>query len=140
MKLFISILLVLIFAFLTIIHVYWAIGGRWGSSAVIPTKTDTKKAIQPGPAASIVVALGLAALGSIVAWKATWLDLNLPYYIESFAMIFIAIIFLIRAVGDFKYVGFFKKIRNTHFAKNDTKYFSPLCLLIGFMALAMDAL
>jgi hypothetical protein len=46
----------------------------------------------------------------------------------------IAIIFLIRAIGDFRYVGFLKKIKNTKFAKKDTKYYSPLCSLISVLA------
>ena len=47
----------------------------------------------------------------------------------------IGIIMLIRAVGDFKYVGFFKKIKGTIFAQNDTHFYSPLCLLISINAL-----
>ncbi len=140
MKLLISSMLILIFLFLSLIHFYWAFGGKWGSSAVIPTQNNQKKAIKPGAIASIVVAIGLAVLGALVAWEAGWIPIDLPYLVENFAMLFIAIVFLIRAVGDFKYVGFFKKIKNTSFAKNDSRYFSPLCLLIGFMALALDAL
>ncbi len=140
MQLIISSILILIFLFLSLIHFYWAFGGKWGSSAVIPTKTNQKKAIQPGFIASMVVAIGLAVLGALVAWEAGWIPLELPYLVENFAMLFIAVVFLIRAIGDFKYVGFFKKIKHTPFAKKDTSYFSPLCLLIGFMALAMDAL
>lgn len=140
MKLIISSILILIFLLLSLIHFYWSFGGKWGSSAVIPTQNNQKKVIQPGAIASIIVALGLALLGVLVSVEAGWLQIELPYLIETFAMLFIAIIFLIRAVGDFKYVGFFKKIKNTSFAKNDSRYFSPLCLLIGFMALALDAL
>jgi fatty acid desaturase len=140
MKLIISLILILIFSLLSLIHFYWAFGGKWGASAVIPTKTSQKKAIQPGPVASIIVAIGLAVLGALIAWKAGWIQLQLPYLVENFALLFIAVVFLIRAIGDFKYVGFFKKIKNTRFAKNDSRYFSPLCLLIGFSALALDAL
>jgi hypothetical protein len=34
-------------------------------------------------------------------------------------------------LGDFKYWGFFKSIRNNQFAKYDSLYYSPLCLYIG---------
>jgi len=43
----------------------------------------------------------------------------------------IAVVFLIRAMGDFKYVGFFKKVRNTRFAKLDMNFYSPLCVAVS---------
>ncbi|WP_281635816.1 DUF3995 domain-containing protein [Flavobacterium marginilacus] len=43
-----------------------------------------------------------------------------------------------RAIGDFNYVGFFKKIKLAKFGKNDTKYFSPLCLIIGILTLILE--
>ncbi|WP_222439555.1 DUF3995 domain-containing protein [Spirosoma utsteinense] len=36
-----------------------------------------------------------------------------------------------------RYVGFFKKIKHTPFGKNDTRYYSPLCLLIGVLTLVV---
>jgi hypothetical protein len=39
--------------------------------------------------------------------------------------------FLLRAVGEFRLVGLFKRIRGTAFARWDTWLFSPLCLLIA---------
>jgi hypothetical protein len=44
----------------------------------------------------------------------------------------------LRAIGDFNYVGFFKKIKHTKFGKNDTKYFSPLCLTIGVLTIILE--
>ena len=38
---------------------------------------------------------------------------------------------LLRAVGEFRYVGFFKRIRGTAFARMDTLLYSPLALLLG---------
>ncbi|WP_236336773.1 DUF3995 domain-containing protein [Paenibacillus auburnensis] len=43
----------------------------------------------------------------------------------------LASIFILRAVGDFRWVGFFKKQQGTVFAKRDTFLYSPLCLFIG---------
>ncbi|WP_373072949.1 DUF3995 domain-containing protein [Sulfurimonas sp.] len=43
----------------------------------------------------------------------------------------ISAVFTLRSVGDFNMVGFFKKIKDTEFAIYDTKYFSPLCLILG---------
>jgi len=49
-------------------------------------------------------------------------------------------IFLLRALGDFRYVGFFKKVKTTPFAKADTKFFSPLCLMLGLFGIAIQLL
>ena len=38
---------------------------------------------------------------------------------------------LARAVGEFKYVGFFKRVRGSRFARLDTLLYSPLCLLLS---------
>jgi len=45
----------------------------------------------------------------------------------------LAALFLIRAVGEFRYVGFFKSVRDTRFATWDSWLFSPLCLLIAVL-------
>ena len=45
--------------------------------------------------------------------------------------IFLSTIFILRAIGEFNAVGFFKKIKDTEFAIYGTKYFSPLCLILG---------
>ena len=36
-----------------------------------------------------------------------------------------------RAAADFRLVGFFKRIRHTHFARLDTAVYSPLCLALA---------
>jgi catechol 2,3-dioxygenase-like lactoylglutathione lyase family enzyme len=44
-------------------------------------------------------------------------------------------VFLLRAVGDFRLVGFFKRVRGTPFARWDTRLFSPLCVALGLASL-----
>ncbi|WP_082994808.1 MULTISPECIES: DUF3995 domain-containing protein [Aquimarina] len=43
--------------------------------------------------------------------------------------------FYTQSFGDFKYVGFFKRIKQTKFGRLDTMFFSPLCLIIGSIRL-----
>jgi Protein of unknown function (DUF3995) len=62
----------------------------------------------------------------------------LPDRVGEWSVWAIAAIFLLRAIGDFRYVGFFKKERGSKFAKMDTKFYSPLCLLIGGLALVLQ--
>ena len=38
---------------------------------------------------------------------------------------------LLRALGDFRYVGFFKRVRTGRFAELDTKFYTPLCLALA---------
>jgi hypothetical protein len=49
-----------------------------------------------------------------------------------------AVLFL-RAVGDFRAVGFSKRVRDTRFAWWDTRLFSPLCLAMAVLAALTDA-
>ena len=39
----IGLLLFFIFSFLSVIHFYWGLGGKWGANAAIPTREKTKK-------------------------------------------------------------------------------------------------
>jgi DNA-binding LytR/AlgR family response regulator len=51
----------------------------------------------------------------------------------------IGIIFLLRAIGDFKYFGFAKRIRHTDFALYDTKIYSPLAFAIATASFVIAA-
>lgn len=136
-------ILMLIFMFLSGLHFYWGFGGRWGSSAVIPTRDDETKALMPGPLATFTVALGLLALAALVFLASIALDFQHPRWLQilhDYGLWVIAGLFGLRAVGDFNYVGFFKKIKHTPFGRNDTRYYSPLCLAVAAMALLLQVL
>lgn len=131
----IAAILFLVFLFLSLMHFYWAFGGKWGNTAVVPTKKDNVPLFKPRIISTIIVAIGLLSFGILYLVKFNFLEINLPIFINQYGLWIITIIFCIRAVGDFKYVGFFKKIKETKFAINDTKYYSPLCLLISLLTL-----
>jgi hypothetical protein len=42
----------------------------------------------------------------------------------------LAVILLVHAIGDFRVVGFFRRICDTRFARLDTTVYSPLCLIV----------
>jgi hypothetical protein len=133
-------ILFLIFLFLSGINVYWAFGGQWASGAVIPTPDDEQKVIMPGIAPTLVVALGLLGFGFTALIQVMVFNSELPAWltvIQQYGLWVIAGIFMIRAIGDFNYVGFFKKIRHTKFAVNDTKFYTPLCFLIGMLSILL---
>jgi Protein of unknown function (DUF3995) len=116
------------------IHFFWAFGGRWGAAAAIPTNAEGKTMLKPDIFATLVVAFGILAMALLHLEKVQNLGLPIPTWINAYGLKIIAGIFLLRAIGDFRYVGFFKKIKETKFADLDTKYYSPLCLLLSINA------
>ena len=141
MTIIIAIILIAIFLFLSGLHVYWGFGGKWGNGAVIPTKDDNTKVMIPGPLPTFIVALGLLSFGAVVFLSITELDFKTVFLLEivhNYGLWVIASIFILRAIGDFNYVGFFKKNKKTKFGFNDTKYYSPLCLTIGILTLILE--
>jgi hypothetical protein len=134
---FVAVILFLVFLFLASMHIYWALGGRWGGEAVIPAKEDATKVFTPGPLPTLIVAAGLLVAGFLVLITARLIDVRLPRFIDRYALWFIAGVFMIRAIGDFKYVGFFKKITKTKFAQNDSRFYSPLCVVIAILTLIL---
>lgn len=47
----------------------------------------------------------------------------------------VGVVLVARAIGDFRYVGFFKRVRGSRFATLDSLLFSPFCLTLGAGAL-----
>ncbi|MCU0345329.1 MAG: DUF3995 domain-containing protein [Saprospiraceae bacterium] len=138
MVILISLLLFAIFLALSAIHVYWLLGGKWGLAASVPTHAEGQPLFRPGPVAMLVVAGGLLLMGLAMLVRGGLIQIDwLPDRVGEWSVWAIAAIFLLRAMGDFRYVGFFKKEKGSLFARMDTKYFSPLCLLIGCLALLL---
>lgn len=117
---------------------YWGLGGTWLADVAIPTKDDNKKLMNPGLFECFVVALGLFGFGIFSLIKAGIILFQLPGWLLNYGLCIIATVFLLRAIGEFKYVGFFKKVNNTKFGKMDTKYYSPLCLLIALSGIILE--
>ncbi len=130
-----AIVLIVILALLAFLHLYWAFGGRWGSSAVIPTipSASSKPLFQPGMSATLVVAVALLFAATLVVGRVGWVGF-LPMWMTAWGVWGIAAVFLLRAIGEFRYVGFFKRVNGTAFARLDTLIYSPLCLLMAVLA------
>jgi hypothetical protein len=125
-----SMFLTLIFTSLSVLHFYWAFSGKQVSSAVLPSK-DGQKVLKPSLFGTLVVAVGLLVFAMIAAQFHSEFAIEQIDSIHTVAAWLIALIFLFRVIGDFKYVGAFRKIKNTAFAKNDRLYFTPLCFLLS---------
>ena len=112
------------------IHVYWAAGGRLGLDSTIPQQSG-KPMFKPGPGLTLLVGLLLFSLAALVLWRDGVITLPLPYVIASFGVPLAALVFFARAVGDFKYVGWSKRVRGSRFARLDDVLFVPLCLTLA---------
>jgi Protein of unknown function (DUF3995) len=105
----------------------------------LPTKDDNNtKVLNPTILPTLIVAFGLLGFGLFILVMSGLIALDTPQWLNKYGLWIIASIFTLRAIGDFNYVGFFKKIKRTKFGKNDTKYFSPLCLTIGILTIILE--
>ncbi|KVV44630.1 hypothetical protein WK81_12430 [Burkholderia ubonensis] len=114
---------------IALIHVYWACGGRVGKGAAIP-ELDGEPVLRPSAAGTFAVAAALLAGAGVIAARAGWLGAS-PHASA------VALIFAVRAIGDFRYVGFFKHIRGSRFARMDTLCYSPLCAALSLSIASM---
>ena len=126
--LILSILIFTIMLTAALIHFYWAFGGQYGLRSSGPSLEDGKNFI-PSRWLIFTVSCLLLSLSFLALQLVNPMSL-LEDHIHFFGY-GIALIFIIRAVGDFKYVGLFKTIYNSSFAQLDTRYFSPLILILG---------
>ena len=133
-----SITLLTIFTLLSLIHFYWLFGGKWGLEQVIPTKENQTNTLSIPKFATLIVALVLLLSGLLYLLKSGLVNIQIPNWILNYGYWIIPSIFVMRVIGDFKYVGFFKKIKDTEFAKADSKWFIPLCLTIGIFGILIQ--
>ena len=126
-----AIALVAAFDLLCVMHLYWAAGGSAGTLRALPERADGTPVFRPGPGSTLVVAALLAVAGLLVAQRAGILPGPFPPTLVRVGCWGVSGALLLRAVGEFRYVGFFKRVRGTAFARMDTLCYSPLALLLG---------
>ena len=100
------------------------LGARWqsGTAAVVPTVEGRAAALalrsrhvdRRVPAGALSA---LLLVGGVAGWEPTWV-----FRIGCGGL---AVVMLAWAIGDFRTVGFFKRVRDTQFARNDTRDFVP---------------
>lgn len=131
----VGIVLAVIFALLGLLHLYWAAGGRFGRGVAIPTAGGGgERLLNPSPFGTVLVAAALFAAALVVLGRLKFWGAVVPGWIFYVGTWVIAVLFLLRTIGDFRYVGFFKSVSGTDFARWDTMLFSPLCLFIAVAA------
>jgi hypothetical protein len=124
----------LIFLLLSMLHFYWSFGGELWYDEVLPTSSNGLHKLTPGPAAALVVSFGLLCFAIVTAGNLGLFNRYMKMVYFRYGVLTIAVVFALRAVGDFKFIGFFKTVQSTKFALNDTIFFSPLCLFISLLS------
>ncbi|MFC5401314.1 DUF3995 domain-containing protein [Cohnella soli] len=113
------------------IHFYWMAGGKLGVFSAIPSR-GSELVFYPSNVGTGIVAGALALAGWFVLELGEAVERTLfPDWLLMYGGWVLAFVFIIRTIGDFRWVGFFKKHKGTLFAQRDTMLYSPLCLLIG---------
>ena len=101
-----------------------------GTSGAVPS-IEGKPLFAPSANATAVVGLVLLLFACLVAATGGLVHIGVPPRLLTWCSFALALGLLGRAIGEFKYVGFFKRVRGSRFAKLDTLVYSPLCLLLA---------
>jgi len=138
-RLLFAIPLAVILGALSLLHVYWALGGRWASAYTVPTVSG-RRMFEPTPLATWVVAGLLATAAVLVVGKAGGVAAGPLAMVFDVGVWGLSVVFLLRAVGNLRSFGFFKTVKGTPFAQWDTLLYSPLCLLLALLAAGLASL
>ena len=128
-----------IIGFAAAFHAHWALGGRLGLSVSLPQRPDETPVMAHRlswwrPAAG-GVAIGLACLALMLLAEAGRLRLPLQREHLRVILLSVGLAFVARTLIPNRYVGFFKTLRTTRWARYDTRLYSPLFLVLGLLIL-----
>lgn len=118
-------LLAVVFFVLGSIHVYWALGGRWGM-AIFEGVAD------PPAWAALLVAAALFAAMLIILGRIGFGAGRIPSWIFRWGTGVLAAVFLVRGIA-----GYLEVTTNMEYELWDAWLFSPLCLSISAGCLFM---
>lgn len=120
----------LVFTLLAAWHFYMAIRPARGETAAVPS-VGGKPLFIPSTTSTIAVGVVLLLFAGLVAATAGFLAVGIPTTALAWMSYLLATGLLLRAVGEFRYVGFFKRVKGSRFATMDTWFYSPLCLALA---------
>ena len=115
---------------ISLIHFYWSVGGKKGLKAAIPVYQG-RPVFLASPVGVFAVAFflligALVLLGKIGLFR----DPN-PREIYEWGPWILAALFTVRSIGDFRFVGLFRKVKDTYFSYWDTWLNTPLCIFLA---------
>jgi hypothetical protein len=132
-----AIVVAAVFVVLALWHFYMAVAPSNGRTGAVPT-TEGQPLFVPSVKATLAVGAVLLLFALLVAGTAGLVTFGLPGWVLRWLSYGLALGLLARAVGEFRYVGFFKRVVGSRFATLDTFVYSPLCLALA-MGVALVA-
>ena len=124
---------------LGMLHFYWAFGGSYAKAGAIPSSANGKPVLLPRPMITAAVGVALFAMAGLVGAAGGLLAIPASSPLVKIPTGLLALIFFVRSVGDFRYVGFFKSVKGSLFAVRDTYVYSPLCMALAAMIAVVAA-
>jgi len=128
-----------VFLLIAMLHVYWGFGGSWGGALVIPQHPDGRPLFAPGPAACWTVAIVIGGFAHLCLASVTLAPLPPLPFSRRLLVAGISVVFAARAVGDFRYFGIFRRVRDTGFARRDRIFYTPLCAGLAVLLAVLAA-
>jgi hypothetical protein len=119
-----------IFVILALWHFRMAYSPQTGESAAVPS-VEGKPLFTPSRTATFFVGIALLGCAALVGATAGFFQAGVPPAFLRWTSSALALGLLARGIGDFRYVGLFKKVRGSPFARMDNWLYSPLCLLLA---------
>lgn len=105
---------------------FWPVAG----GGAVPSVAG-KPLFVPSTRATVTVGVVLLVFAGLVAATGRLVDVGASPRVLSWLSLALALGLLARAIGEFRYVGFFKRVRDSRFAHLDTWVYSPLCLALA---------
>ena len=130
MRTSLAVFLILVFLSFAAFHVYWALGGLYGKPPAFAA-ADGKRVLAPSPFAMLLLGVGFAGCSALVAATAGFIPSPLSGHAHGSLSFALAAALMMRAIGDFKLVGFFKPATDDAFARRDKVLYSPVCLALA---------
>jgi hypothetical protein len=128
----------ILFLLLSGIHFYWVCEGIWTLNAALPTDANGKFLFSPGFGSTLLVGFGWLLFEMLNLILREWFQIpTINPNLLRYSILTIVIIFLLRSIVDFKYIGFSERLKNSAFARKDDRIYTPLCLLIALTHLLM---
>ncbi len=115
----------LVLGAIALVHVGWFFGAKWGLSSVLP-EVSGRPAFVPPRWATLAVTGAFVGAAAIVLASSRGGN---PYV--SWLTLAGAIVFALRAMGDFRLVGLTKRVHGTGFARWDDALYTPLSVLLA---------
>ncbi|AIM38037.1 DUF3995 domain-containing protein [Sphingobacterium sp. SG20118] len=131
MEFVLSIVNIVIFLSLALLHLYWVFNGQVGIAASVPTKLSGMRVFTPSRLGTFIVAVGLIVFALTNMAFDGIIKVPVPFNYILYVMWGISVIFLLRFIGDFKYFGITKRFRKSIFARRDTYIYNPICLVLS---------